>query len=50
MSGMGADANARKIFEKLASTEPLTLARMHGPSYQGNGAQQLLAFADSVLA
>ena len=50
MSGMGADANARKIFEKLASTEPLTLARMHGPSFQGNGAKQLLAFADSVLA
>lgn len=49
MSGMGADANARKIFEKLASTEPMTLARMHGPSYQGNGAKQLLAFADSVL-
>lgn len=50
MSGMGADAGARKIFDKLARTEPMTLARMHGPSYQGNGAQQLRAFADAVLA
>jgi flavorubredoxin len=49
MSGMAIERNARAIFEKLASTEPATLALMHGSSYRGNGAKQLLDFASGVL-
>jgi flavorubredoxin len=42
------DRNARRIIEKLASTEPRTLALMHGSSYSGDGAKLLRAFADAI--
>jgi len=42
------DRNARRILEKLASTEPRTLALMHGSSYSGDGAKLLRAFADAI--
>ena len=34
--------------EKLARTEPTTLAIMHGSSYRGDGAKHLLAMADAL--
>jgi flavorubredoxin len=42
------EANARRLLEKLASTEPLTLATMHGSSFHGDGRAMLLAFADAL--
>jgi len=48
MGGVARDADARKLLEKLASTEPATLATMHGSSYRGNGSALLLAFADAL--
>jgi flavorubredoxin len=42
------DVNARKIIDKLASTEPRTLALMHGSSYRGDGAKLLRAFGDAL--
>jgi flavorubredoxin len=42
------DAGGRKILEKLAHTEPTTLALMHGSSYKGNGGALLLALADAL--
>jgi flavorubredoxin len=48
MGGVAIEANARRILEKLASTEPTTLATMHGSSYHGDGHKLLLAFADAL--
>ncbi len=48
MGGVALDRDARKLLEKLASTEPATLATMHGSSYRGNGSALLLAFADAL--
>jgi len=42
------DVGARKILDKLASTEPRTLALMHGSSYRGDGAKLLRALADAL--
>jgi flavorubredoxin len=42
------DVHARKIIDKLAATEPRTLALMHGSSYRGDGAKLLRAFADAL--
>jgi flavorubredoxin len=42
------DVNARKILDKLASTEPRTLALMHGSSYQGDGGKLLRALGDAL--
>ena len=42
------DRHARRIIEKLAATEPRTLALMHGSSYRGDGAKLLRAFADAL--
>jgi flavorubredoxin len=42
------DPGARKILEKLASTQPTTLALMHGSSYRGDGRALLLALADAL--
>ncbi|MEJ2115396.1 MAG: MBL fold metallo-hydrolase [Gammaproteobacteria bacterium] len=41
--------NAKVLLEKLASTNPRTLACMHGSAWSGDGANLLLALAD-VLA
>ena len=40
--------NARGMMERLASTEPETLACMHGSAWQGDGASLLRALADSL--
>jgi len=40
--------NARELLEKLARTEPTTLACMHGSSWKGDGASLLRALADSL--
>ncbi len=42
--------NARKLLEKLASTEPTTLACMHGSAWRGDGAHLLRALADALSA
>ena len=36
------------LLEKLARTEPATLALMHGSSFRGDGAKQLRGLADSL--
>lgn len=38
--------NARALLEKLASTEPATLACMHGSAWRGDGGKLLRALAD----
>ncbi len=40
--------NARAILEKLASTNPDTLACMHGSAWRGDGGKLLRALADSL--
>jgi flavorubredoxin len=40
--------NARLMLEKLASTNPTTLACMHGSAWRGDGAKLLLALADEL--
>jgi flavorubredoxin len=41
-------ANARAMLEQLASTEPATLACMHGSAWRGDGKALLSALADSL--
>jgi flavorubredoxin len=40
--------NVRALLEKLASTEPTTLACMHGSAWRGDGATLLRALADAL--
>jgi flavorubredoxin len=40
--------NTRVMLERLASTEPATLACMHGSAWSGDGAKLLKALADSL--
>ncbi len=40
--------NARRMLERLAATNPTTLACMHGSAWQGNGATLLRSLADSL--
>jgi hypothetical protein len=42
--------NARPLTERLAATEPTTLACMHGSAWRGDGAALLRALADSLDA
>ena len=42
--------NARALIERLAATEPMTLACMHGSAWRGDGAALLRALADSLDA
>jgi flavorubredoxin len=44
------ERGSRAILEKLAATEPRTLALMHGSSYRGDGAKLLRGFADVLDA
>ncbi len=48
MGGVAIEKSARKLLEKLASTEPTTLATMHGSSYRGDGRALLLGLADAL--
>lgn len=47
-SSVAIERGARAILEKLARTEPRTLALMHGSSYAGDGRKLLLALADAL--
>jgi len=40
--------NARVMLERLASTNPTTLACMHGSAWRGDGAELLRALADAL--
>ncbi|MBN2024384.1 MAG: hypothetical protein JW809_16495 [Pirellulales bacterium] len=40
--------NARGMLERLAATDPTTLACMHGSAWRGDGAQLLRALADAL--
>jgi flavorubredoxin len=42
--------NARAMLERLAATNPATLACMHGSAWHGDGAKLLRALADSLTA
>lgn len=42
--------NVRVMLERLASTEPTTLACMHGSAWRGDGAKMLRALADALSA
>lgn len=42
--------NVRALIEKLAATNPTTLACMHGSAWRGDGASLLRALADSLSA
>ena len=42
------DRRARGVLERLARTEPTTLATMHGSSYRGDGRALLFALADAL--
>lgn len=42
--------NARVLLEKLASTNPVTLACMHGSAWRGDGARLLRSLADALSA
>jgi glyoxylase-like metal-dependent hydrolase (beta-lactamase superfamily II) len=44
------EAGARALLAKLASTEPTTLALMHGSSYRGDGSALLRGLADALDA
>lgn len=48
MGGFAIEKNTRAILQKLAATEPCTLALMHGSSYRGDGGRLLLALADAL--
>jgi hypothetical protein len=47
-SSFAIDKNARQLLEKLAATEPTTLAVMHGSSFRGDGGALLLALAAAL--
>lgn len=42
--------DSRRLFERLAATNPATLACMHGSAWRGDGAALIRALADSVEA
>lgn len=48
MGGVAIEKDTRRLLDKLASTEPTTLALMHGSSYRGDGAKLLRALADAL--
>jgi flavorubredoxin len=49
-ASIAVERGARAILEKLAATEPATLATMHGSSYRGDGARLLRALAKELGA
>ncbi len=48
MGGVAIERDTRALLEKLARTEPATLALMHGSSYRGDGSALLRALADAL--
>ena len=48
MGGVAIERDTRKLLQKLAATEPVTLATMHGSSFRGDGGKLLLALADAL--
>jgi flavorubredoxin len=48
MGGVAIEAHTRSLIEKLAKTEPTTLALMHGSSYRGDGHALLRGLADAL--
>jgi hypothetical protein len=40
--------NGRELIERLAATQPTTLACMHGSAWRGDGAKLLRALADAL--
>jgi flavorubredoxin len=48
MGGVAIEKDTRRLLEKLAQTEPRTLALMHGSSYRGDGAILLRGLADAL--
>lgn len=48
MGGVAIDPSARALLEKLARTEPTTLALMHGSSYRGDGQGLLRGLAATL--
>lgn len=48
MGGVAIEKDTRALLMKLASTEPTTLALMHGSSYRGDGAKLLHSLADAL--
>ena len=48
MDFMAIEKDTRMLLTKLASTEPTTLALMHGSSYRGDGGKLLRALGDAL--
>jgi len=48
MGGVAIEQHTRALIDKLASTEPTTLALMHGSSYRGNGHALLKGLAQAL--
>ncbi len=48
MGGVAIERNTRPLLEKLAATDPSTLAIRHGSSYRGDGRARLLELADAL--
>jgi flavorubredoxin len=48
MGGVAIERDTRPLLEKLARTEPTTLALMHGSSYRGDGRALLLGLAEAL--
>jgi glyoxylase-like metal-dependent hydrolase (beta-lactamase superfamily II) len=47
-SSIAIEQNTRTLFDKLARTEPKTLALMHGSSFRGDGAKVLRELASAL--
>ena len=50
MGGVAIEKDTRRLLDKLARTEPTTLALMHGSSYRGDGSALLRGLADALGA
>lgn len=50
LGGVAIERDTRSLLEKLARTEPTTLALMHGSSYRGDGSALLRGLADALGA
>lgn len=48
IGGVAIEKDGRALLEKLARTEPTTLALMHGSSYRGDGGALLRGLADAL--